>query len=82
MYRVLCARESLREKRMEEGERYEFVSCGVKRQKTLTFQSKEELLVDFSKACDLFFALSSGVLVLLFFFSSRVVRVVEEGSIS
>ena len=36
-------------------------------EKTLTFQSKEELLVDFSKACDLFFALSSGVLVLLFF---------------
>ena len=31
---------------MEEGERYEFVSCGVKRQKTLTFQSKEELLVE------------------------------------
>ncbi len=28
-------------------------------EKTLTFQSKEELLVDFSKACDLFFALSS-----------------------
>ena len=73
MYQVLCARESLREKRLE---RYYLVSCGVKRQ--LTFQSKDFFSVNKRstrsqnyKRFYCFFAL-----VLLFLFSSRVVGVV------
>ena len=70
MYRVLCARESLREKRIEEGERYE-----------LRFSQKKSFWWILVKRA-IYFSLSLLVLALLFLFSSRVVRVVEEGSIS
>ena len=64
---------------MEEGERYEFVSCGVKRH--LRFSQKKSFWWILVKRA-IYFSLSLLVLALLFLFSSRVVRVVEEGSIS
>lgn len=67
MYRVLCARESLREKRMEEGERYEFVSCGVKRH--LRFSQKKSFWWILVKRA-IYFSLS--LLVFLFFCSSSL----------
>ena len=67
MYRVLCARESLREKRMEEGERYEFVSCGVKRH--LRFSQKKSFWCILVKRA-IYFSLS--LLVFLFFCSSSL----------